>query len=61
MVNGATVLGRFKNAPGVSNAIEPGRPTITVVGASVLAGARVVVDSKSPPLRVVDRPPPPQY
>ena len=59
-VNGIAILGNFKNAPGAMAAgttVGARRPTITVVGASVLGGAQVVVDTSCPPLRVVDLPP----
>lgn len=59
-MNGIAILGNFKNAPGAMAAGTTGgsrRPTISVVGASVLGGAQVVIDTSCPPLRVVDPPP----
>mmetsp|Transcript_117941 Transcript_117941/g.165806 ORF Transcript_117941/g.165806 Transcript_117941/m.165806 type:complete len:234 (-) Transcript_117941:156-857(-) len=57
VVNGLAILGKFKNDPNASTVVDPNRPTITIVGASILGRAQVIVDSNCPEIRCVDRPP----
>jgi predicted membrane protein len=61
LVNGMSILGKFKNAPNAGKTVDPNRPTVKVHGISILGRARVLVDHKCPEVRVIRRPAPPVY